>query len=336
MKRPYLVYLIAVVLPSAATITGGILLAGDAWDEVRRASEERVAGWVATALVEERGALATGRAAGYRAAVYRDGVRVEATQPAPGPDRLDDDTRGALRAGSAEIVWEGGSGRVVPVPVPDGPGEVAVLLAASTPPPPPLPVPLLLVMGLLLVFAGLAGWILLAGGSTAPGRRAVLLVSLVPALTAWGFLVHGDRLFHEAAQTLARRDLTRALSVARMRGVAGDPSAFLALTGFHAYRVRDRTVEAASGDGRAEAVAALPAPPPSFTSAGTVRTPEGVVPYVALRLPSGGFTVATAPPAGAVPGGYRRVSWILAGALAGWLLLLGAGLSLMGRRDRSD
>ena len=104
------------------------------------------------------------------------------------------------------------------------------------------------------------------------------------------------------------------------------------LTGFHAYRVLDGRVVAASLEGPAEAVGALPAPPPSFTSTGSVLTPEGEASYVALRLPEGGFIVAAAVPTEERMAAFRRVAARAAAALGGWLLLVAAVLGV--RRPR--
>jgi len=167
----------------------------------------------------------------------------------------------------------------------------------------------------------------LTGEPGPPTLGSLALLSLVPALTAWGFLVHGGRLFDETLEDAARKNLTRALSVARARDPAGDPAAFFDLSGFHAFRVREGRVEAASLPGDAAAVAALPAPPPSFTSTGRVHTPEGESTYVALRLPQGGFLVATAAPDPELGGAYRRRVLPLGWSLAAWLLLLGGFLA---------
>jgi len=181
-------------------------------------------------------------------------------------------------------------------------------------------------MALLLVFACLAGWIQLAGDPPRRTTISVILLALVPALTAWGFLVHGGRLVHDAMADATRRDLARALSAARVTNQTGDPAAIRQLSGFHAFLVRNGQVESGTLAGDLTAVAGLPAPPPSFTTTGTVRTPEGAVTYVALRLPGGRVAVATAPPPTGMRKAFDRRARLLGVALAGWLLLLGGVL----------
>ena len=43
MRRPYLIYLLAVVLPSFLTVAAGLSLAGWGWVSLRHASETRTA-----------------------------------------------------------------------------------------------------------------------------------------------------------------------------------------------------------------------------------------------------------------------------------------------------
>jgi hypothetical protein len=247
-----------------------------------------------------------GRVTGYRIALHRDGVPAASTELPPPPAGVD---------GSVLVEAEQAGGG----------GSHAVLVAPPEPPGAPLPLPLLLVSGLLLLFAALAGWIQLAGEGTRGRTLSVLLLSALPALTAWGFLVQADRLYREAADRAERRDLTRALAVARLRGVAGDPAAVHRLTGFHAWRVRGGEVADASVEGPAAAVASLPAPPSNFTSTGTVETPAGEARYVALRLAGdAGFTVAAAAPSRERTGRFSRDAAWAAAALAAWLLLAGA------------
>lgn len=405
MKRPYLLYLLAVVLPSAMTIAAGVRSADHSWEAVRRQSESRAARTALSAFHQDLGAeasalqesvrptvvtdssdalharalagesanglvptsqgievrvalpplpgdppgtvrqaagplpssaIAVGRTAGYRTALYLGGRRWMATEPPPGPEYLDTATLQALTRSTegVPVPTDTVEGTLVTLPRGAGSPAIAVLVAPHSVPPSPLAGTLLLVMGLLLVFASLAGWILLTGAPRATGRVTVVLLALVPALSAWGFLIHGDRLFHLAMEDAGRKDLARALAAVRVRGVADDPVAVHALSGFHAYRVREGRVEAASREGSAEAVAALPAPPPSFTSTGKVLTPEGTVRYVALRLPAGGFTVAVAPPTGALHDVYGTPARRAGVALAGWLLLVAA--VLVGRRREAS
>jgi hypothetical protein len=312
VRRPFLAYLLAVVIPAALTATAGAVLARGAWQELGETSQRRVGRMALRALEADLAAehspttAQVGRVTGYRTALYLGGRSTVSTDPAPPPEGVD----GAL------LVSGESTG--------DSTSAYAVVVAPSEPPGPPLPLPLLLVTGLLLLFASLAGWIQLAGEPREGRILSILLLSALPALTAWGFLIQADRLYREAADEAERRDLARALAVARLRDVAGEPAAVHRLTGFRAWRVRGGAVAAASVDGPADAVAALPVPPPSFTSTGTVATPEGDASYVALRLPDGGFTVAAVVPSPERTGRFSNNAAWAAAALAAWLLLAGA------------
>ena len=330
MRRPYLLYLLAVVLPAALTVVAGALLAEAAWTQLRRTSQVRVGSMALAAFrrdAEARSVAQVGHAAGYRTALYVDGRRDVATEPAPGPETLAADRLDALGAAPDGVPWADAEGEGMLVGTSGrngGEGRVAVLVTAPRPPGTAIPLPRLLVSALLLVFAALAGWIQLTGhpGGARPGSS--LLVALVPALTAWGSLVQGDRLYREAATDADRRDLTRALAVARVRGVTSQPVLVHGVTGFHAYRVDHGKVLDASLPGDAPAVAALPSPPSSFTTAGRVRIAEGEASYVALRLPEGGFAVAVSVPSAERRTAYGRGAAWLGGGLAAWLALVAA------------
>lgn len=408
MKRPYLVYLVAVVVPSALTMAAGLRVADTAWGNVRRHSESRAARTALSALQQDLGtlasslpaealptavedssdvllaralageranglvptaagvevrvalpplpgdppgtvrtasgplptsAIAAGRTAGYRTALYLNGQRWMATPPPPGPERLETSTLRELARspGGVAVPVDEGEGTLVAL---DGGGAapaIAVLVAAPSPAPPALGASLLLVLGLLLTFACLAGWIVLTGRPRSSGPLTVFLLCLVPALTAWGLLVHQDRVYRGVVEDAEKRDLARALAVARTHGAVEDPAVVHALTGFHAYRVREGVVEAASRthDAEASAVMALRAPPPSFTSTGRLRMPGGGPLYVALRLPGGAFLAAVSPSDDTFRKEHAARVRALAMGLAGWLLLVGAVVAL-GRRSRPE
>jgi hypothetical protein len=407
MRRPYLIYILAVVFPSALTVAAGLSLAGWGWVSLRHASETRTARAALVALeqdiattvvtlvqeaqprpdveVEEallgralagdtadvlagvgadaqihvarppeegdppgtvrwaaaplpHSAIQAAGTAGYRGALYVGGRQSMATTPAPGPENLDRGIQAILGRTPAGVPLDemDTQGVIVPlVGVEGSPPPVAVLISSPSPGAVPLPIPLLLVMALLLLFACLAGWIQLTGESPATGGGSFALLALVPALTAWGFLVHGERLFSEAVTESDGRDLSRAVAIARLRGVLSDPGAVYALSGFHGYRVAGGRVEAASLEGAAPAIAALPAPPGSFAAAGRVVSPEGRVAYVALRVPGGAFSVTTAPPSQDLLDAYRARARRLALFLAGWLTLV-TGVLWAGRRRLSS
>lgn len=283
--------------------------------------------------------LAVARSAGSRLSLYLNGGRVLTTRDSLGPDTLSRETLVALSAAAHGLDLSGTDGALVALDHPVGlPSSVAVMVAPTTPPAPPVPLPLMLVAGLLFLFAAVAGWIQLGAAGTADGagrRGSILLVSLVPVLTALGFLVQSDRLFQDAARSGTTRDLTRALAVASARGVAHSPELIRELTGFQATRVRGGQVEETTLDEPLDALASLPAPPPSFTSAGTLATSEGPSLYVALRLPGRGLVVVSAlTPDGRVRA-FRRALLMVAGGLGAWLLVAGwmAGVGTAPAKD---
>lgn len=399
MRRPYPLFLLAVVAPAAAAAVGGSRLVESAWVEVVRASQARAGRMALAALQQDLGAtaedllervepwpepdpadpLATRAAtgdtvqglvpgpggmeirvavpgapsdppgtvrvaaaplpasvtrtlalAGFPAALYVNGRRWDASQPPPGPEELDAATLHTLgRAPEGLPLPSGGGAGSGALLVPHRAGgalspSLTALVGAPRDAYPLLPRPLLLVTTLALAFAAVAGWIQLSGRRAVASPGWVAALSLVPALTAWAFLLHAHRLFEEGADAALRRDLGRAMAVAFQRGSASDPHALRAITGYHAVHVRDGAVRETTLDGDLSAVAALRPPPPNFNAAGRVPTPEGPSAYVAQRLDEGDFMVATTR-LGAQGGrelGRRLVGIGL--ALTGWLAAAGA------------
>jgi len=273
-----------------------------------------------------------------RLTLYLNGRRALATPDPIGPDTLPRETLLALSAAPGGLAMAGGNGgALVALDRPPGlPPSVAVMVEPVSPSGPSLPLPLLLVVGLLFVFACLAGWIQL-GGDAEVGRdrrRSVLVVAAVPILAAFGFLVQADRSFEAAARTGATRDLARALAVARVRNVADSAALVHELTGFHATRIRDGHVEETTLAGPPEALATLPSPPPSFTSSGTLATPDGTSFYAALRLQGGGFVVVSARRPDDRIDAFRKALLVVAGVLGAWLAV-GGWMAGVGIR-RSD
>jgi hypothetical protein len=345
VRRTYLAFLLAVVLPAALAAAAGAVLADRAWQELRHDSQIRL-GRMALRAFEEDAApgiapspAQVGRATGYRIALYEGSRRVAATEPPPGPDALERSVLEASGSPSGAVLRlpdEGADAAVVSRPGPEArAGAYAVLVVAAEPAVASLPLPLLLVTGLLLLFSSLAGWIQLAGRPGGSSVASLLLLSAVPALTAGVFLIQADRLYRKAENDAERKDLSRALALARLRGVAGEPEQVRALTGFHAWRVQGGEAVATSLPGPAEAVASLPAPPGSFTSTGRVATPEGEAAYVALRLPEGGFVVVTAARSSERTGRFRRGALRAGATLAAWLALMGVGAVAARRRAGS-
>lgn len=275
--------------------------------------------------------LTVARAAGSRLSLYVNGRRVLATEDPPGPDTLPHETLVALAVSPRGLAWDGQAGvALTALDHPVGlPPSITVLVAPSTRPDAALPRWLLLVTGLLFLFAGLAGWIQL--GATAEGHRgraSLLVVSLVPVLTALGFLAQTDHLFQRASHTASSRSLARGLAVASALGRSESVADVRSLTGFHATRVRDGEVQQTSLGEPVAGLAALPPPPPSFTTAGAVVTSEGPSEYVALRLRGGDVMVTSMRRADARTAAFRRRLTVIAAVLGAWLLAIGwiAGL----------
>lgn len=347
MRRPYRTFVLASLLPSALAVAAATVVVERAWTGAAQTSQAR-AGQMAQVVLEQDREMshiaddpgvhhpsssvvrALGMA-GFAAALYVDGHRRDGTVDAPpGPESLELSVLERLAASPGGLALSAGAGEEGPgLLVPRRTGAVgdpsmAVLVGYPADHPPLLPRPLLLVTTLVLAFAAVAGWIQLGGRPPRQAGRWLLLVSLVPVLTASSFILHADSLHQEAALVAQRRDLGRALAVARARDATGEPGAVQALTGYHAFRVRGGTVVAATLEGPAPAVAGLPTPLPNFTSAGRVQTPEGASAYVALRLGEGDFVVATATaPGPSVGDTRRRLRWMTL-ALWGWLALASA------------
>lgn len=271
--------------------------------------------------------LAVAQAAASRLTVYLNGRRVLATRDSLGPDTLPRQTLLALSAapGGLALTGERGGAMVALDHPPGLPPSVVVMVGPIHLPGPALPLSLLLVTGLLFLFAGLVGWIpFRAPKEGAEGRRwSMLVVTLVPVLTALGFLVQTDRLFHDAARTEATNDLTRTLAVASARKVGGSPARIRELTGFHATRVREGQIEETTLPARPAELAALSPPSPSFTSSGAVDTPEGPSFFVAHQIEEGAFVVVSARRADHRTRAFRRTMLTVAGGLVAWLLIAG-------------
>jgi len=79
-------------------------------------------------------------------------------------------------------------------------------------------------------------------------------------------------------------------------------------------------------------LAAVPAPPPSFTTSGTVETSTGSSHYVAKRIDRESFMILFAPAPSALIRALCRRLMLISGVLLGWLLLVAGGLSVRSRR----
>lgn len=357
MKRSFVGFLLVVVLPAGACMAVAHSVAGEAWDQVRRSShalvaratlaasrmelEERAAGGgeEATDTAAPRAPAAVGRSTAYRTALYRDGLRWTGTEPLPGPEELPPEVAGSVGPGAPTAAGDDPALGVYLTRTTDTVAARLVALAVPrTPADRLLAAPVLVVMALLLLFGALTAWIQIARRDLHRHRMAlggVVGPALVPALATLVFLIHVDRAFHQAAQEATTRDVGRAVAATAAVRSAGDPSRVRTLTGVHATRVRDGRVQATTLPGDPSTVAALPVPPPSFTSSGTVTTAEGPSAYVALRLDAGSFLVATAPLPEDRITELRRAVFLLGLVLAGWWMLAAAGawLASLGKEE---
>lgn len=411
MKRPYLTYLLTVVVPAVLALVAGWNLARMSWTELGERSGARVGRMVLASFEQKMGqtvdslaaeavplsgpvdrdlpqvtaaltgdtvagiqlvdgrlelavflpdpddangvrmasgevdgsvARTVGRTAGFGAAIYLNGSRWSSTQPPLGPDTI---SPRMISAAANALPGRGhrlaGYEPAVVLVARDAPSGAAPALTALTQPrntpDRAVSVEILLVLGLLVLFAVLTGWIQLARprASHRVSVYSVVALALVPTLTTFGFLSYLDRHFQEAARTTLQRDLGRGLAVADALDVLAGPGAIRAVTGFHAARVAGGAVQATTLPSGAEALAALPAPPASFTSTGSVAMAEGPALYVARRLDRGGMAVATELLPAAMIDGFTYRAFLVGGGLAVWLMLVGMVLVLKGDAPRS-
>jgi len=236
------------------------------------------------------------------------------------------------------------TGAVVPMdPRPGTLPAVAALVAPRNPRPAPVSLEVRLIVGLMLLFSALAGWIQLASpraGAEKPDRAhtpsaaSVLLLGLVPALAALVLLSQVDASYRAAVRDTLVRDLARGMTLAQAQKALDSPTGIRMLTGFDATRVRNGRVasttfpEAPLGELRA-----LRPPPRAFPATGTVSTPHGPSLYLARRLDDGSAMIATVPWPGGELRKVRRTLVSTGGALVAWLAFV--GLAVVVTRKRS-
>jgi hypothetical protein len=360
VKRPYLTFLATTVLPAGLAMVAANQLARTSWRELARDSDARVARMVLTTFLArmdvpvdtlapepadaaEAAVLGVSRATGYATALYRGGRRWRSTRPPTGPDALDDAVLRDLPR-HPEGLPLAGPGRRSGVLATLGPSTagLAALAEPVRPPPPAVPRRLHLVMGLLLLFAILAGWIQLGRpqGCGSDGRRqspasvaSVVLLALVPLLSAVVFLSHLHTAYQDAVHQGTGQDLARGLSVAVSQDLLASTARVRSVTGFDATRTRDGVIEASTLSGNARALAALPAPPPSFTSSGPVATPDGPSLYTAWGMGGDTVMVLTTPIPVARIRAFDERAGAIAAVLALWMLLV---LGVITRRRRQE
>ncbi len=293
----------------------------------------------ANGMLVPRAAVLVGRVARARVGLYLNGELWSATDPPPSVETIDRETLlaasrtpGGVRSGAGSVVAmdprRGLPAAIAALAQPEGPGEQAVPLAVR------------LVIGLLLLFSTIAAWILFAKengseGEPAPGRAALVLLACVPLFIFLGMLVHVQRTFDAAAREHVSRDLVQTLTVVGTLGIGESPAGARALSGFHAARIEGRVVTASTLAGDTAALAAVPAPPPSFTTSGVVETGAGRSRYVARRIDRESFMVLLAP----IPldriGALRKRLMLISGMLVGWLLLVAGSVTVHWNRTES-
>lgn len=283
--------------------------------------------------------VAVAQAMESRLTFYLNGRRVLETGDSPGPDTLPRQTLLALSAARAGLaLTDGTGGAMVALDHPPGlPPSVVVTVGPSTRPGAIPPPPLLLVVGLLFLTAGLAGRTLMRAprGGSQRGRWSMVVVALVPVLTALGFLVQADRLFRGAERTESINELRRTLAVADARRVGSSPDRIRDLTGFHATLVDGGRIEKTTLAEPSAQLAALPPPPPSSTSSGVVDTPAGPSLFVARQLEGGALLVVSHLRADHGSRAFRRTMLTVGGVLVAWLLA-GGWMAGIGARRSGD
>ncbi len=328
-------------MPCAAAMLFAGRSAREAWGDLHRTSHAHVARMVLTTLEQDLGVAGTevaaevARSTGYRVSLYRNGRLWGGTEPPPGPQTLDrallldlSANRGGIRMPNSDAVLQ------ATAPQEGTPPAMVALASPSRSVAPAVEVRIVMVLGLLILFSALAGWIQFArrpGPQTRrPGPGSIVTLTMVPALTAVLFLVHLTRTFETTAADVSVRDLTRGLAAAGAREVSSSPESVRRITGFHATLVQSGGVMESTFASDPTEVGGLPAPPRSFTISGRVRTPEGPSIYVALRTEGDAVLVATTPLPVARVAAFRTKCLRIGGGLIAWLLLIGGVLLLRG------
>lgn len=339
MRRPFLTYTLAVVVPCAATMLFAGRSAREAWGDLHWASHAHVGRMVLTTM-EPTAATQVARSTGYRASLYLNGRLWGGTEPPLGPQTLDETllmelsaSHGGIRLPDSDAVL------LATAPQAGTPPALVALVSPRRPAAPAVEGRIVLVLGLLILFSTLAGWIQLARRPSPqtrrPGPWSIVTLAMVPALTAALFLVHLTRTFETTAADVTAQDLTRGLAVAGAREITASPESMRLITGFHATLVGSGGILGSTFASEPTEVGGLPAPPRSFTISGRVRTPEGPSIYVALRTGRDTVVVATTLLPAVRVAAFRTTCVRMGGGLLAWLILAGGLLSLMARRRES-
>jgi hypothetical protein len=223
-------------------------------------------------------------------------------------------------------------------PRPGLPAAISVLAEPERQPTSVLSRPVWIVVAVLFLFVLLAGWIHLSAPDPNGNRvrsRAVglALLTAIPLLSVVALAVTAADGFESKERAALSADIIRGVNVADALDMSTSPSLLRQMTGFHAVRVRGGEVLESTFSGPVPAVAALPAPPPSFTASGLVDTPEGPGLYVARRVEPGETLVTIALGADARSRHLRGTLHLTLGLLVVWLVLAGGWMT--GRRENN-
>lgn len=366
MTRPLVLFLAGVVLPVILAVAGAVVLREQETRQLQEDAAARMARITGSLLMREA-ALGSGtppappsgespgaptagqvrtvlraveRMAGYHTAVYMDGARTWATDPAFGPDRLPAEVEEALRRGEhagapAEVV----QGAIVGLAGGEGTASFAVLAAPVVARSASLPLSNLLpVLTVAVILSVLAAWVLFqppsgAGGEAGgrrPGRMQTALVVLIPILAGWALLGYLRRDLDRTVGATTTRELSRTMAIIRSRIPGASVEEILAVTGFDATRVERGTIAATTleSPGLRAGLLRSPSPPAGLTSFGRVQGRTTGAAYLALREAGGGVLILTTPDPDPRVRLFSMLLWFLSVAIAvpGAAALLGGRL----------
>ena len=268
-------------------------------------------------LLERRAPMGPGcldaleQVAGYRGALYLEGVRRASTVPEVGPPELSPRLhfRLAIFPEGLPLDLEEGPGILFPQsPRPDTPPPVALLVLPGDEFRTLLPSHYLLMVASAGIFLAILGFLFIPPRGSPDSRNPVIAkrwrwagVSLVflPLLLSWGVLLALVQSSRAEARQATVGELARAMAFVRVEG-EGLPLADLrAMTGFEVTRIVDGEVAESTlppTENRARLVERIP-PPGPFTVTGRHQGLEAEVVFMAGRLgDSGTVVLSTSPP----------------------------------------
>ncbi|MFQ5538487.1 MAG: hypothetical protein ACE5GJ_13670 [Gemmatimonadota bacterium] len=193
-----------------------------------------------------------------------------------------------------------------------------------------------ILVGLLLLFMVLVGWIQLARpavrGDARSAVAAAVLPSLVPVALILALAFHLRSEFSDRAHREAVAEMNRGL-MALGNADSTQATSFHDRAGDHVTLLAGGGVFFTTHPRPPEGLRTIPLPPGSFTSMGTLRSPPDSLLFVARRVNGDGAVVLTRPvPTQRAAALAAELNWI-AGLYLGWMALLavGAGRLLLSR-----